>query len=53
MLLGATVGYRAAGAVGEDAFYAILGIGWLVLIIWTIVAYRRGESVFIWQSDNG
>jgi hypothetical protein len=53
ILLGAILGHRAAGSFGEGAFEALVGFGLLVLIIWTIVAYRRGEPVFIWQKRHG
>jgi len=43
------LGSRIPADIGEGAFYRLLGLGWVVVAIWTAVAWRRGEKVFIWQ----
>ena len=53
ILLGAILGHRAAVSFGEDVFDYVIGTGLLLFAIWTIVSYRRGEPVFIWQKRNG
>ncbi|MEG3155029.1 hypothetical protein [Sphingomonas sp. RB1R13] len=47
------LGHRIAESIGNRAFYVALAVGWIVVIIWTIVAWRRGEIVFVWQKRNG
>ena len=44
------LGSRIPEDIGKNAFYALLGVGWVAFVIWTLVAWRRGEKVFIWQS---
>lgn len=43
------LGSRIPADIGEGAFYGLLGLGWAAVLIWTAVAWRRGEKVFIWQ----
>ena len=48
-----SLGYSLSDKIGENAFLFIIGVGLVVAIIWSIIAYRRGEPVFIWQKRNG
>ncbi len=45
LYLGSSIPEKA----GEGVFYAILGLGWAVYLVWTVAAWRRGEKIFIWQ----
>jgi hypothetical protein len=47
------LGSRIPYAIGENAFYALLGVGWAAFLMWTVVAWRRGEKVFTWQHRGG
>ena len=52
MLMGIYIGATAKDRVGEDTFVVLLLIGLLVYFGWSVIAYRRGERVFIWQRRN-
>jgi hypothetical protein len=44
------LGSRISAGVGEGVFYGFLAAGWMAVLVWTFIAWRRGEKVFIWQS---
>jgi hypothetical protein len=52
ILVALYLGSRIPPDIGEGEFYACLCAGWAAAIIWTIIAWRRGEKVFIWQSRD-
>jgi membrane-bound metal-dependent hydrolase YbcI (DUF457 family) len=52
MLMGIYIGATAKDRVGEDTFVVLLLIGLLIYVGWSVVAYQRGERVFIWQRSN-
>jgi hypothetical protein len=43
------LGSRIPQDIGEGAFHALLWTGLAVVFAWSIVAWRKGEVVFIWQ----
>lgn len=53
VLIALFLGSRLPENIGEGPFRLILGVGWVAVIIWTIIAWRRGEQVFIWQNRKG
>jgi hypothetical protein len=53
ILMALHLGSRISADIGENAFYAWLGVGWAAAFIWTFIAWRRGEKVFIWQKRGG
>jgi hypothetical protein len=46
------LGSRIPADLRDGPFYALLGVGWAAVLIWTIIAWRRGELVFMWQNGN-
>ena len=50
VLIALYLGSRIPTDIGEIAFYGLLGAGWVAVLIWTVIAWRRGEKVFFWQS---
>lgn len=53
VLIALYLGSRIPDDIGKTAFYGLLGVGWVAFAIWTLVAWRRGEKVFIWQTTRG
>ena len=53
VLISLYLGSRIPTSIGDKAFYPLLGVGWAAYLIWTVVAWRRGEKVFIWQHKGG
>ena len=47
------LGSRFDDLLGKDLFNGLLFLGWAVVIVWTVLAHRRGERVFIWQKHDG
>jgi hypothetical protein len=42
-----------APKIGEDAFASLLVVGFIGYVVWTAVAYNRGDLVFWWQKKDG
>ena len=53
ILLSLNFGSHMPEWLGTDAFSALLLFGLVIWVVWSVVAYRRGERVFIWQKING
>ncbi len=48
-LIALYLGSTIPAKTGEGAFYAALALGWTIYLVWTFVAWHRGEKIFIWQ----
>lgn len=46
------LGSRIPDDIGKEAFYALLGLGWVVVLAWFAIAWLRGEKVFFWQNPG-
>ncbi|RHW16359.1 hypothetical protein D1610_16105 [Sphingomonas gilva] len=53
ILMSAFLGFKLADEAGRSTLFVVLGLGWAVVVILTVLAYRRGERVFIWQKQDG
>ena len=53
ILMALYLGSRMPEGIGEGLFYALLGVGWAAVIVWTFVAWRRGDESSTRQHRSG